>query len=98
MYLHTQHAFGKLKTPSAPGTISMMQYRDNLAVMVTSLERSSALQLTGIPVNASRVCENRIKIGPKKETGQDASEQIADSWLSYVRLLRVFLNSVEVEE
>jgi len=98
MYLHAQHAFGKLKSVSAPGTIGMKEYRDNLAAIVTTLERSNSLQLTGVPVNASRVCENRIKVGPSTVTQVPASDQVCDSWLQYVRLIRVFINNVEVEE
>ena len=100
MYLHASHAFGKLKSVSAPGTIGLKEYRDNLAAIVTTLERSNSLQLTGVPVNASRVCENRIKIGADSVTlaQAKASDQTCDNWLQYVRLLRVFINNIEVEE
>jgi hypothetical protein len=97
-YLHACHAFGKLKSSSAPSTIGIKEYRDNLAAMVTTLERSNALQLTGVPDNASRVCENRVSIGKDEVTTIKATEQICDSWLCYVRLCRVFINSLEVEE
>jgi hypothetical protein len=97
-YLHANHAFGKLKASSAPSSIGIKEYRDDLACLVTTLERSNALQLTGVPVNASRVCENRVNVGPDTVTAQTAANQVCDSWLCYVRLIRVFINSLEVEE
>ncbi len=100
MYLHAMHTFGKMKTPSAPSGVTLDEYRQYLTIISTTLERSNALQLTGVPVNASRVAEVRCKIGPDSVTASQAaaSDQIADSWLSYVRLVRVFINNVEIEE
>ena len=93
MYFHAMHAFVKPKTPSAPSGVTLGEYKSHLGAIVTTLERSSALLLTGVPVNASRVCEVRARV-----KDANAANLTADSWLSYVRLIRVFINQVEVEE
>ena len=99
-YLHTLHAFGKLKAHSAPNSVSLDEFKNKLTAFCTTLERSSSLNLTGVPVNASRVCEVRMKVGQASNTTDaiPASDQVCDSWLSYVRLIRCFINNVEVEE
>lgn len=93
-YFHTQRGLGKIKTPSAPTSVHPTDFRGvatgGMGVMYTDLERSSVQRLTGIPINNSRVAEVRLE--------GTVNGQIIDVWLHYVRLLRVFLQNVEVEE
>jgi hypothetical protein len=55
------------------------------------LERSNVQQLSGIPINNSRVAEINLTV----EAPQDRDVLV---YLDYVRLLRVFLQNIEVEE
>jgi hypothetical protein len=55
------------------------------------LERSNVQQLSGIPINNSRVAEINIKV-------QNPEDRDVYVFLDYVRLLRVFLQNVEIEE
>lgn len=55
------------------------------------LERSDLFNLTGVPINNSRVLSLRADFA----TGQN---RICTIFLKYVRLARVFLNNVEVEQ
>lgn len=122
LYWHTQHGFGKIKTPSAP--TSVMAYSENsvpvltvadsvpnpqslatfargMAAVYTDLERSTTQRLTGIPVNNSRVAELQIEdILPDRSAATEykISGWTVDVWLHYVRLARVFLQNVEIEE
>ena len=96
LYHHTLRSIGKWKTPNAPSSLSLHDYvgsgADNsLQMIYTDLERSNTQKLTGIPVNNSRVAE---------VMGTKALEQgdRVMCFLHYVRLLRVFLQNVEVEE
>jgi hypothetical protein len=120
LYWHTQHGFGKIKTPSAPtsiyptriqdtyaigSTVSASDryptYNEGMAAVYTDLERSTTQRLTGIPVNNSRVAELQIQdIFPDTnvETYYKLSGWTVDVWLHYVRLARVFLQNVEIEE
>jgi hypothetical protein len=65
------------------------------------LERSNVTEMTGIPINNSRVAEVSITIdGGPTEQGVAARKLDRDAYvyLCYVRLLRVFLQNIEVEE
>jgi hypothetical protein len=71
-----------------------------------TLERSTMFNLAGIPVNNSRVLALNAKLLPDtKEPVSAASANLVtnpvrqvDVFLKYVRLARVFLNNVEVEQ
>lgn len=107
-YYHTLRGLGKLKTPSAPGSVSLANFRKHHAITFTDLERSTTQKLSGIPVNNSRVAEIRGKHDfslanqPLKKVLVVAGIPVAswrtDVYIHYVRLLRVFLQNVEVEE
>jgi hypothetical protein len=60
------------------------------------LERSDLFNLSGVPINNSRVLSARVEydqsiVGTPR--GRDVTV-----FLKYVRLARVFLNNVEVEQ
>jgi hypothetical protein len=55
------------------------------------LERSDLFNLTGVPINNSRVLSAQATYG-------SAADRTATVFLKYVRLARVFLNNVEVEQ
>ena len=109
LYHHTMRGLGKWKTPQAPPGVSLTDYEgfksyqndietteksnQSLCCVYTDLERSNTQKLTGIPINNSRVAE--IFIDRKNTPMVDAR---LNSYLHYVRLLRVFLQNVEVEE
>ena len=67
--------------------------RGNACLAVT-LERSDLFNLSGVPINNSRV----LAIRADYTTAGAAMEKTVTSFLKYVRLARVFLNNVEVEQ
>lgn len=92
-YVHTMRGFGKLKTPNAPPEVTPATYQSHLGAMYTDLERSTVQRLSGVPVNNSRVAEVMLNL-----TGTLTNTTEANIWLHYVRLLRVFIQNVEIEE
>jgi hypothetical protein len=94
-YYQTLHGFGKLKTPSAPPSVSLYDFKKTLGCVCVDLERSNVQKLTGIPINNSRVAELHQTF--TTITG-DHGARVVQAWLGYVRLLRVFLQNVEIEE
>ena len=69
------------------------RFNQSLCCVYTDLERSNTQKLTGIPINNSRVAEIFID----RKTAPLVDSRL-NSYLHYVRLLRVFLQNVEVEE
>lgn len=77
-------------------------------VLGVTLERSTMFNLAGVPVNNSRVLSLRAKLQTAKsgevraDTGAPittgATYRKIDVFLKYVKLARVFLNNVEVEQ
>ena len=65
-----------------------------------TLERSTMFNLAGIPVNNSRVLALGAKMLPDTQEGSVSGDPVrqVDVFLKYVRLARVFLNNVEVEQ
>lgn len=59
------------------------------------LERSNVTELTGIPINNSRVAEISFKL---QDYTNNKVARDCFVYLCYVRLIRVFLQNVEVEE
>lgn len=93
MYHHTLRGMGKIKNETSPTSVRMADFAGKLSAVYTDLERSTVQKLSGVPINNSRVAEVRF------ETANSflSSKQI-NCWLHYVRLCRVFLQNVEVEE
>ena len=104
-YAHALDCFDKLQPNSRPpmcrlyadatsGTNTLMYERhafnDAASTLGVTLERSSLFQLSGIPINNSRVLSFQ---------GQFANSRNRNVtiFLKYVKLARVFLNNVEVE-
>lgn len=61
---------------------------------IVGLERSSMFELAGVPINNSRVLSLRME---HDERGAKVDRTL-DVYLKYVKLARVFLNNVEVEQ
>lgn len=111
LYHHTLRGLGKWKTPSAPTGVPFMDFRgkgqaitgvydatggnasETFVSIYTDLERSNTQKLTGIPVNNARVAEVFFT-----RAAADADVSRVNCYLHYVKLLRVFLQNVEVEE
>ena len=84
----------------SPGT-----YINGGHVVSVTLERSTMFNLAGVPVNNSRVLALRCKlINGTIDLRQDGANvattvtKSLDVYLKYVKLARVFLNNVEVEQ
>lgn len=88
-------------------------YMHDAHVLAVNLERSTMFNLAGVPVNNSRVLSLRAKLETASNSGEiqeDGASLITstpmvgypnrqlDVYLKYVKLARVFLNNVEVEQ
>lgn len=62
------------------------------------LERSNVTEMTGIPINNSRVAEVNLTLSSGDIDTARSLDRDAYIYLCYVRLLRVFLQNIEVEE
>lgn len=98
LYHHTLRGLGKWRTPHATTGVPYKDYAGDLnrtdssfQSIYTDFERSNTQKLTGLPINNSRVAEISI-------TCAGSRIRRVNSYLHYVRLLRVFLQNVEVEE
>jgi hypothetical protein len=111
---NNQGAFAIIGAGNAVGTGQQLLGLDDYTshnMIGVSLERSTLFNLSGIPINNSRVLsfhgtidsnQSRSKKGaqPNGDNGTDEEGQdlVHDIFLQYVRLARVFLNNVEVEQ
>lgn len=81
-------------------------FNGSQTTIAVTLERSAMFNLAGVPVNNSRVLALRAKLDPRTyehrpytplKTSAKTTRQL-DIFLKYVKLARVFLNNVEVEQ
>jgi hypothetical protein len=91
-YYHTIRGFNKIATHSAPPQVNYADFLSKSGVFAQDLERSSVQKLTGVPINNSRSLEIKAKFADTEA----ATGKLVDTWLTYVRLCRVYLNNVEV--
>lgn len=103
-------SFYSKNTPGPAQTICSADEFSGLQVIPVSLERSTLFNLSGIPINNSRVLSfhgtfdatgrsSMSKNGKYLPTySEDSKPLVIDLFLKYVRLARVFLNNVEVEQ
>lgn len=99
--IESSHA--SLMNPALAGTFKLLFDKFTCcAPIAVSLERSTLFNLSGIPINNSRVLSFHGEYD--SATGNDLpiaptyGPVVFDVFLQYVRLARVFLNNVEVEQ
>ena len=80
---------------SQPGTINRRNFDGNAQTLLVSLERSSLFALSGVPINNSRV----LALQYLGDAANAANVQtLVTCYLKYVKLARVFLLNIEVEQ
>lgn len=88
-YQGALQCFNKYASPLNPA-ISFEYFRNNLSVMATTFERSTALDLAGIPLSNSRVLALNA-------TFADTVSRTSYLFLEYITLARVFISNCTVE-
>ena len=81
-------------------------FNGSQTTLAVTLERSTMFNLAGVPVNNSRVLALRAKLSPVNTEYRTNRPDVPtidlrrrlDIFLKYVKLARVFLNNVEVEQ
>jgi len=93
-YENALYAFGKAAKCHKPSSVDLEQFDKGHALMCATLERSTALGLSGLPRSSSRILRlEAIYKGP-----QAAGGRVVDLHIGYVQMLRVFLDRVVVKE
>jgi hypothetical protein len=104
-YFHTLDCFGRIAPNGVYSNVTYAEFCRNFGLVACSLERSSLFNLSGVPINNSRILAinmqflNRTNIKVSDGSQQQmVKERVVDTFLKYVKLARVFLNNVEVEQ
>jgi len=101
--VHAEHGPSTYLAPKGTGVNvgfgKWGSFVNGATTVATTLERSSLFDLSGIPINNSRVLALRGQVDMSIPTTADASYQaLLYVFLKYVRLARVFLVNCEVEQ
>ncbi len=91
--LISQSAMGSV----IPYASELQPNHDGSGILAVGLERSSIFELSGIPINNSRVLMLHATFGKLSNDDSD-KKRVVDIFLKYVKIARVFVHSVEVEE
>lgn len=95
---YTQTAVTNIPAVRADKNGKWGTYANGLSVLGVLLERSDLFNLSGVPINNSRVLSLRVEYDNANFTGDRADGRTLTIFLKYVRLARIFLNNVEVEQ
>jgi len=91
-YYYAQYAMGKMQHPHKSNSVSLADFTTgNEGIAAVTLERSSVLSLSGLPVNNSRTLQ--IELDYSSSANRDI-----DVFMNYLQLARVFPNNVLVKE
>lgn len=90
-YYYAQYAFGKLQHPHKSNSISLKDFKGKEGITAVTLERSSVLSLSGLPVNNSRTLQLELDY-------DDPQNRDIDVFMNYLQLARVFPNNILVKE
>jgi hypothetical protein len=90
-YYYAQYAMKKLEHPHKNNSISFQDFQGDEGIVAVTLERSSVLSLSGLPVNNSRSLQ--VELDYSGTANRDM-----DVYMHYLQLARVFPTNVLVKE
>lgn len=85
------YCYGKMGYCDKPGSVGSVAFMARNAIACATLERSSVLALSGLPVSSARVLS-------LNGTFDDAQSRTTDMYLNYIKVAKVFLNRCIVKE
>lgn len=92
-YLLTLASFDKLKNAFQECTVTLDTFSESLSVLATSLERDSSLQISGLPINNSRILELIVS----RDGSADAGVKLdVIAFLTYISVCRAYVDNMSV--
>ena len=89
-YILACSTYDKVKHPFAPTSVSISDYLNGHSILATSFEKDTTLQLSGLPINNSRVLELNV------EYEQVLSALDVVVFLTYVTVARSYIDNCAV--
>jgi len=90
-YYYAQYAMGKLQHPHKSNSVSLTDFKGDEGIIAVTLERSSVLSLSGLPVNNSRTLQLEVDY-------QNGKDRDIDVYMNYLQLARVFPTNILIKE
>lgn len=90
-YYYAQYVFNKLAKPHQGSSVSLTDFLGNEGLVAVTLERSSVLMLSGLPVNNARTLQVELDY-------KDPKDRDIDIYMHYLQLARVFPNNILIKE
>jgi len=90
-YYYAQYAMKKLEHPHKNNSISLTDFLASEGIVAVTLERSSVLSLSGLPINNTRTLQVELDYGLPQDRDMDV-------YMHYLQLSRVFPNNILVKE
>jgi hypothetical protein len=89
-FITAQEVYDKLKHPYAEGSVNIVDFKAKLGILSASFEKDTSLNISGLPINNSRVCELNATYAAVAEPLQVVS------FLHYCCVSRTFLDNSAV--
>jgi len=92
-YMLTMSSYNKISTPFKESRVEADDYYNNKGVISTSLERNQSLQISGSPINNSRILELLVE----RDGSSDGNSKVeVNSFLEYVSVCKAYIDNVAV--
>jgi hypothetical protein len=91
-YILSLASYDKLRLPFSESSITSAKYATTYSSISTCLERDSSLQISGLPINNSRILEILIE----RDTTGDTQKLEVNCFLEYISVSRCFVDNTSV--
>ena len=92
-YILTLASFDKLQKEFQESTVTLDTYSQSIGILATSLERNASLQVSGLPINNSRLLE---LIVTRDGAGDGVAKRDVNCFLEYISVARCYIDNVAV--
>ena len=92
-YLLTLASFDKLQREFQESSVTLDQYSETIGILATSLSRNQSLEVSGLPINNSRLLE---LIVTRDGSSDGVAKRDVNAFLTYISVARCYIDNVAV--
>lgn len=86
-YILAMSSFEKLKMPFQESSVTLNKFSNSLSIFSVDLQRSQALQVSGLPINNSRILELNLT---RDATGDLTNKLEVNAFLAYISVCKAY--------
>ena len=92
-YILALSSYEKIKSPFQETTVTSTDFANDLGILAVSLERNQSLQISGLPINNSRLLEVLVE---RDGSGDGTDKRDVNCFLTYVSVCKAYIDNMAV--